>query len=130
MEFDTGISLLGRASVHPGNDALCRPRVLCVGRSERLLKDGLLDVDPIADRDEIGQNTACQGPPVRERQSETDVSEQRAGIRRMTKSRIEPGPYECVTFSNLDAPREEDSQGVNGRPANSDPGQQESQPDN
>ena len=41
----------GRTSVHPGNDALCRPRVLCVGWSERLLKDGLLNVDPIADRD-------------------------------------------------------------------------------
>ena len=45
----------------------------------------------------------------------------------MTKSRIEPGPYECVTFSNLDATREEDPQGVNGRPANSDAGEQESQ---
>lgn len=41
----------GRTSVHPGNDALCRPRVLGVGWSERLLKDGLLNVDPIADRD-------------------------------------------------------------------------------
>jgi hypothetical protein len=47
----TGTPLSGCASVHPGNDALCRPRVLCVGWSERLLKDGLLDVDPIADRD-------------------------------------------------------------------------------
>ena len=45
----------------------------------------------------------------------------------MTKSRIEPGPYECVTFSNLDAAGEEDSQGVNGRPANSDAGEHESQ---
>ena len=45
----------------------------------------------------------------------------------MTKSRIEPGPYECVTFSNLDATREEDPQGVNGRPANSDAGDHESQ---
>jgi len=41
----------GRASAHPGNDALCRPRVLCVGWSERLLKDGLLNVDPIAERE-------------------------------------------------------------------------------
>jgi hypothetical protein len=45
----------------------------------------------------------------------------------MTKSRIEPGPYECVTFSNLDATREKDSQGANGRPANSDAGEHESQ---
>jgi hypothetical protein len=39
------------SSVHPWNDALCRPRVLCVGWTERLLKDRLLDVNPIADRD-------------------------------------------------------------------------------
>jgi hypothetical protein len=32
-----------------------------------------------------------------------------------------------VTFSNLDATREEDSQGLNGRPANSDAGEHESQ---
>jgi hypothetical protein len=32
-----------------------------------------------------------------------------------------------VTFSNLDATREEDPQGVNGRPANSDAGDHESQ---
>ena len=122
-----GARCQGRASVHPGNDALCRPRVLCVGWSERLLKDGLLNGDPIAERGEIRQNAACEGPPVRERQSETEVSEQRAGVRRMTKSRIDPGPYECVTFSNLDATREEDSQGMNGRPANSDAGEHESQ---
>src|SRR3954470_13649886 len=95
-----------QSSVHPGNDALCRPRVLCVGWTERLLKDRLLDVNPVADRDQIGQKAACQSPPVRERQSETEVSEQRAGICRMAKSRIEAGPYECVTFSNLDATRE------------------------
>jgi hypothetical protein len=45
----------------------------------------------------------------------------------MTKSRIEPASYEGVTFSYLDATREEDPQGMNGRPANSDPGEQESQ---
>src|SRR5919108_1362821 len=84
-------------------------------------------MDPIADRDEIRQNAASEGPPVRERQSETEVSEQRASICGMTKSRIEPGSYEGVTFSNLDATREEDPQGMNGRPANSDPGEQESQ---
>jgi hypothetical protein len=119
--------LLGRASIHPGNHALCRSRILCVGWSERLPKDRLLNVDPIADRDEIGQNAACQGPPVRERQTDTEISEERASIRRMTKSRIEPGPYECVAFLNLDATREEDPQGVNGGPANSDAGEQQSQ---
>jgi hypothetical protein len=45
----------------------------------------------------------------------------------MTKSRIEPGAYERVTVLNLDATREEDSQGVNGRPAKSDAGEHESQ---
>ena len=44
-------SLGDYSSVHPGNDALCRPRVLCVGWAERLLKDRLLNVNPIADRD-------------------------------------------------------------------------------
>ena len=46
-----------QTSVHPGNDALCRPRVLFPGWPERRPKDG---------------------------------------------------PHECVTFANLDAPREED----------------------
>jgi hypothetical protein len=45
----------------------------------------------------------------------------------MTKSRIKPGPYECVTFLNLDATREEAPQGVDGGPANSDAGDHESQ---
>ena len=126
VPIDDGIQPV-LASVHPGNDPLGRARVACIGWSERRLKGGLLNVDPIADRDEIGQNVACQGPPIRERQSETEVSEQRAGIRRMTNSRIEPAPYECVTFSNLDATREEDPQGVDGRPANSDAGEQKSQ---
>jgi hypothetical protein len=115
------------SSVHPGNDALCRPRVLSVGRSERLMEDLLLNMNSIADRDEIRQKAACQGPPVRERQAETEVSEQRAGVRRMAQSRIEPRSCELVTFSNLDATREEDSQGVNGRPTNTDAGEHESQ---
>lgn len=45
----------------------------------------------------------------------------------MTKPRIEPGPYECVAFLNLDATREEDPQGMNRGPANSDAGDHESQ---
>jgi hypothetical protein len=44
-------TLATSSSVHTGNDALCRPRVLCVGWTERLLKDRLLNANPIADRD-------------------------------------------------------------------------------
>src|SRR5688572_29614747 len=45
----------------------------------------------------------------------------------MTKSGIEPGPYECVTFSNLDTTGEEDSQRLNGRPTNRDSSEHERQ---